>query len=45
MDPMKRHVRNSSRVTPMSLEPIAHEYDLRCSPAHAFDVYVNRIGE
>ena len=35
----------SINVTPMSLEPIAHEYDLRCSPAHAFDVYVNRIGE
>ncbi len=45
MVPTKRHVRNSSRVTPMSLEPIAHEYDLRCSPAHAFDVYVNCIGE
>lgn len=29
----------------MSFEPITHEYDLRCSAAHAFEVYVNRIGE
>lgn len=27
------------------MEAIAHRYDLRCSPEHAFDVYVNRIGE
>lgn len=27
------------------MEPIPHEYNLRCSPARAFGVYVNRIGE
>ncbi len=29
----------------MSSEPITHEYLLSCSPEHAFDVYVKRIGE
>lgn len=29
----------------MILEPIVHEYALACSPGHAFDVYVDRIGE
>jgi uncharacterized protein YndB with AHSA1/START domain len=29
----------------MDLSPIAHEYELRCGPERAFDVYVHRIGE
>lgn len=29
----------------MLLDPIVHEYDLVCTPEHAFDVYTCRIGQ
>lgn len=28
----------------MELEPIVHEFDLSCSPEHAFDVYTGQMG-
>jgi hypothetical protein len=27
----------------MNLDPIVHEYDLRCGPEQAFDAYTRRI--
>jgi Activator of Hsp90 ATPase homolog 1-like protein len=28
----------------MELSPISHRYELRCSPAYAFEIYTQRIG-
>jgi hypothetical protein len=29
----------------MAIDPIKHEYELTCTPEHAFDVYTRRMGE
>ena len=36
-----------SRVTldPVTLDPIVHEYEVRCSPEQAFEVYTEWIGD
>jgi uncharacterized protein YndB with AHSA1/START domain len=38
-------VERGGSVTTMTIEPVREHYDLTSDPAHAFETYVNRIGE